>query len=197
MPRPTVTSVSRAATDEALIQRFAEASDRDAITELAWRHESAMLGLAWSILRDRTAAEDAVQDTWVRVIRHAKSFRGQSAFRTWLLRILIHRCRDAQRAAITFREKSKSYADSRAAHTMSDVPLDRPGLDDDTRAVARAVARLSPARAELVILCHHHGLTHVQAAEVLQIPVGTVKTRLYAAMDELRSVLTEDQEVTP
>ena len=188
MSRPTVTTVSRAATDEALIQRFAEAGDRDAITELAWRHEGAMVGLAWSILRDRAAAEDAVQDTWVRVIRHAKSFRGQSAFRTWLLRILIHRCRDTQRAAITARSKARTYADTRT----DAAPLDRPDLTEDARAVARAVARLSPARAELVILCHHHGLTHVQAAEVLQIPVGTVKTRLYAAIDELRAILGEE-----
>ena len=189
--RPTLATVSRAATDEALLERFAEVADPAAIAELAWRHEGAMLGLAWSLLRDRPRAEDAVQDTWVRVTRHAKFFRGQSAFRTWLLRILIHRCRDAQRAAITAREKSRAYAEGRADL----APLDRSDLDEDARAVARAVARLSPARAELVLLCHHHGLTHAQAAEVLQIPIGTVKTRLYAALDELRSVLAE--EVAP
>ena len=186
-PRTPLATVCRAATDEALLERFALANDREAITELAWRHESAMLGLAWSLLRERAAAEDAVQDTWVRVIRHAKTFRGQSAFRTWLLRILIHRCRDAVRASISARERTKSYSEMRT----DSAPLDRPDLDDDARAVAKAVARLSPARAELVILCHHHGLTHAQAAEVLQIPIGTVKTRLYAAIDELRSILGE------
>jgi len=184
----SLTTVSRAATDEALLERFALANDREAITELAWRHEAAMLGLAWSLLRERTAAEDAVQDTWVRVIRHAKSFRGQSAFRTWLLRILIHRCRDAVRASITSRARTASYA----ATKDEAAPLDRPDLDEDARRIAKAVAKLSPARAELVILCHHHGLTHAQAAEVLQIPVGTVKTRLYAAIDELRAILGEE-----
>src|SRR5262245_18613819 len=79
--------------DQQLLQDFA-IGRRDALAELASRHERSLLGLACGLLGGRRAlAQDAVQETWVRVVRFAGGFKGQSSVRTWLCRILINQCR--------------------------------------------------------------------------------------------------------
>ena len=82
------------ATDEKLLGAFVK-GDQAALGELARRHECSLLGLAGGLLGGGSAAAcDAVQETWVRVIRYGHSFNGRSSFKTWLYRITINRCRD-------------------------------------------------------------------------------------------------------
>jgi len=64
---------------------------------------------------------------------------------------------------------------------------------DESERLKRAVERLSPPLRETVLLCYTHGLTHTEAAEAMDIPVGTVKSRLHAALTELRTVMSTDQ----
>lgn len=171
-------------TDETLIRLYAKQGKREALQTLAARYEHLLLALATAMLTgDRPAAEDAVQDTWMRVIRNARTFRQQSSALTWIYRILIHRCRDLLRA------RKHRRTSPLLEHALAT------GNDDDSHdssehpEVTNALAELSDARREIVLLCYHRGLTHQQVSEVLQIPIGTVKTRLYAAMDELRAML--------
>jgi RNA polymerase sigma-70 factor (ECF subfamily) len=177
--------------DEQLLAAFVRGEDA-ALGVLAGRHERAMVGYAAGMLGgDEAKARDAVQETWVRVIRHAGTFRGKAAAKTWIYRILINRCRE-----VTRRQR-------RRGEVVGDVePGAGPGGDagagdGPARAVSRdllarvraALGEMTPDRREVVLLCHHRGMTHREAAAALQIPVGTVKTRLYAAMDELRAIL--------
>ncbi|MHC4137655.1 MAG: RNA polymerase sigma factor, partial [Planctomycetota bacterium] len=82
------------ATDEQLLSAFVD-GDREALGELARRHEQALLGLARGLLGGQSAsALDAVQETWMRVIRYGSSFNGRSTVKTWLYRIAVNRCRD-------------------------------------------------------------------------------------------------------
>lgn len=171
------------ASDEALLSRFARSGAQTALQELARRHEYRLLGLAHGLCNGREdLAREAVQETWVRVIRHAGKFRGKSSFATWVYRIAVHRCRDvvAKERAVARREKRASAG--------------RSGGDSDAD-LARArsvVGGLPQHEREVVLLCHMRGMTHEQAAAVLGIPPGTLKTRMTRAMKRLRETMGVD-----
>lgn len=183
------------AEDQELLARFA-AGDRAALGELASRHERALLGLAMGLLGSRELAQEAVQDGWVRVVRttgpgsaaegSAGRFREQSTVRTWLYRIIINRCRDIAR-----RERSqRARLNGRARPEGQEA-----GPTADTRtALRRAVDALGPAEREAVLLCHHADLTHVQAAEILRVPLGTLKSRVRSGLGRLEAQLRREVE---
>jgi RNA polymerase sigma-70 factor (ECF subfamily) len=166
--------------DDTLLARFA-GGDRAALAALAERHERSLLGLARGLLDQRhDLALDAVQETWIRVIRFASGFQSKSSVKTWLTTILVNQCR-------AMRAKSKptaSATDDHAAEPLAESPDDR---------LRHALNQLGEAPREIVLLCYHQGLTHEIVAEVLDLPLGTVKSRLHAALRTLRAALsTED-----
>jgi RNA polymerase sigma-70 factor (ECF subfamily) len=161
-----------------LLRRFARTADKASLGELATRYETALLGLARGILGSHAAACDAVQETWVRVIRHAKGFDGRSSFKTWIYRILINRAID-----LRVRRKSESLLESVAS------PEPPPRDDEQHARLRQAMDELPESSRLILLLCGHHGLTHEQAAGVLEIPVGTLKSRQHAAMRQLRAAM--------
>lgn len=172
-------------TDEQLLKDFG-AGQREALGVLALRYERLLLGLARGILSGREdLARDVVQDSWVRVIRAAKDFQGRSSVRTWLYRIVVNRAIDAR------------------ARRMTPVVVNRPaGANDGGLERAEQGDRLReeldrlPGDTRLIlILCYHEGLTLEQGAEVLAIPVGTLKSRLHAALKVLRERLGTEAAV--
>lgn len=172
--------------DEQLLARFARdrGDSRTALQELANRHERRLLGLALGLCNGREdLAREAVQETWVRVIRHAGTFKGKSSFATWVYRIAVHRCRD-----VVARERA-------LARRTSLTPAVPPGRDSDADlAWTRSVVGGLPQRErEVVLLCHMRGMTHEQAAAVLGIPPGTLKTRMTRAMGRLRELMGEER----
>jgi RNA polymerase sigma-70 factor (ECF subfamily) len=166
--------------DEALLAQFLK-GDTAALGELARRYERPLLGLAAALLDGRTdMAADAIQETWVRVIRFGSRFNARSAFKTWLYRIAINQCRTAKKRAT---DSPGSAGESVRLPTPQDEALDDlPHLRDALRALA-------PDRRIIILLCYHRGMTHEQAADILGTPVGTLKTRRRAAMTELRAKL--------
>ncbi len=176
-------------TDEQLLAAFVK-GDRDALGALARRYEPSLLGLARALLGGSSPlAMDAVQETWVRVIRYGASFNGRSSFRTWLYRIAINRCRDLTPRARPAAPGDEEAAARSAAEESRGLagPLDA----EHNRTLHDAVARLGEAKREVVLLCYHEGMTHELAAQVLEIPLGTLKSRLHAALCELRETLGE------
>ena len=139
-----------------------------------------MLGLARGLLGGRLdLAMDAVQETWVRVIRFAGGFQGRSSVKTWLYSILVNQCRamrGAQREVGTLPE------------TLAAGGEERPG-DEKLHA---ALEGLGEAGREVVLMCYHAGLTHEVVAEVLGVPLGTVKSRLHGALRDLRAGLATE-----
>lgn len=172
-------------TDEELLRRF-RSGDRAALGTLAERHERELVGLAIGIIggpAQRDTALEAVQETWLRVIRSAHTFKGESTVKTWLYRIAINAARDARaRAARLVNAPDVSHEDvSEVADTADRVgPL------------RTAVDQLSDDQRLVVLLCYHRSLTHPQAAEVLGIPLGTLKSRLHAALTALRAALAQE-----
>lgn len=166
--------------DEELFTEFVKGR-REALGELAARYEPKVLGLSRGLLNGRhDLAADAVQEAWMRVIRYRSSFRGRSSFRTWFYRIVVHESRRI--GAKSGREVTGNGAVRDRAAPMCETARE----SSDVRA---AVARLDQSKREVVLLCYHAGLTHAQVAEILRLPVGTVKSRLHAALSDLRSRL--------
>lgn len=118
----------------------------------------------------------------MRVIRHAGKFKGKSSFATWVYRIAVHRCRDvmAKERAVARRAKRSGVGPSGG------------GLDADTAWLRSVVGGLPQHEREAVLLCHMRGMTHEQAAAVLGIPPGTLKTRMTRAMKRLRETMGGD-----
>lgn len=185
-------------TDEDLISRFV-AGHRPALGELAARHERALLGLAKGLLGGREdLARDAVQEMWVRVIRFGSTFRAGSKFKTWLYRVLVNQCRSMRPPRVLASLDVQSDAPLADGSSGDASPL-RAGLgratggsashEEELAVLRRQVERLTEEKRDVLLLCYHAGMTHETAAEVLEIPVGTLKSRLNAALGELRGRL--------
>ena len=175
-------------TDEQLLDEFL-GGRRAALAELARRYEQPLLGLTAGLLGGRRdLACDAVQETWVRVIRFGKQFMGHSSFRSWIYRIAINQCRTLQQAtrpANSPPPSGKGPADERR-------PEQAAYSADQNHTLRHAVERLGPDKRLVVLLCYHGGMTHEQAADILEIPLGTLKSRLHAALGELRTTLSAE-----
>lgn len=176
--------------DEQLLKAFL-AGETGALGVLAARYEQQLLGLALGLLRGRAdAAQDAVQESWVRVIRYGKSFRGNSSVKTWLYRITINRCRDL----MAERDWTAGGAGAAGAVEAMGGSASEAWLEEaESRRVLRErVAALGPAKSLVILLCYQQGMTHEQAAEILDVPLGTLKSRLSAALGELRQTLPQE-----
>lgn len=174
--------------DEQILERIA-AGEHDALGELAQRYEAQLLGLARGLLGGSpTAAEDAVQEAWVRVLRGAGGFRGEAGVKTWLYRIVINRCRDIQRRERRriVRETSFRLVGAGGAASETDVSGDAAERDRRLHASLRG---LPVEQREAVLLCHHRGVTQAEAARVLGIPEGTLKSRVRTGLAALRKRL--------
>ena len=121
----------------------------------------------------------------MRVIRYGHSFNGRSGLKTWLYRITVNCCRDIHSGTTPERRPYPKAQPAVACPDPGQVPI----IEERDDALYEAVGRLSDAGRELVLLCYHDGLTHKQAAEVLEIPLGTLKSRLHAVLEQLREHL--------
>lgn len=174
--------------DEELLRRIA-AGDGSGLEGLAARYERRLLDLAVAILGSPDLACDAVQEVWLRVIRYAGGFQARSSAKTWLYRIAINQCRAVLAA------RPDEAADT--APLLMDVegdPAHQAGLSDERERLKRLVEGLSPPLRETVLLCYTHGLTHEEAAVAMGVPLGTVKSRVNAALERLRQAFGVTKE---
>jgi len=169
----------------ALVER-ARAGDEEAFASLARGAGDRLLAIAYRILRDLGLAEDAVQQTLVLAWRELPSLRDPDRFDAWLHRLLVHAC---------YRE---SRRERRWAANVRVLSIEEPARSNDYVSVVerdqleRGFRRL-PAEQRTVFVFHHHlGLTHLEIAEQLGIPLGTVKSRLHYATNTLRAALEAD-----
>lgn len=182
--------------DEQLVAAFARGHDA-ALGELAQRYEGALLTLARGIIGRDDLASDAVQDAWLRVIRSAKHFDGRSSFKTWVYRIVINRCLDVR--AIAARTPANGYDETRSSGGGGDGGADgvRGACGAFDHAAARerldqlrdAMRALEPGQRVVVMLCYQDRVGHDAAAQILGIPVGTLKSRLHGALETLRAAM--------
>lgn len=164
--------------------------DQRALHELVDRHAQRLFGLACSLVGNAEDAEDVVQETFLGALKGIRSFRGLSSVGTWLTSILLkqaarhHRGR-ARRWTLPLEggpEASEARPDRRGhglAGQSMDVRMD----------VTAALAGLSAEHREVVVLREFQGMSYAEMAEVLDVPLGTVESRLFRARQELKERL--------
>lgn len=172
--------------DETIIRRVL-AGERDQFRVLVERHEAGVWGLIRAMRPQGADREDLAQEAFLAAFLHLETFdAGRGSFRTWLFAIARNACRNARRGA---------------GHATADV-LER--IDETTpahlAAEAESFRRLDaaldalPEEQRLIfVLTELQGMSHAEAAEVANIPVGTVKSRLFRAKEWLREALGERQ----
>jgi RNA polymerase sigma-70 factor (ECF subfamily) len=165
---------SRAAEDVALLNRYL-AGDVSAFDDLVRAHEDRVLGICLRMMRNREAALDAVQETFLTVFRKADRYQAKAAFSTWLYRVAVNTCYDQLRKAK--RRRTDPLPDNRdPADRQSGDLLAAAELRPDIEA---ALQQIPVEFRSAVILVDLEGLALEQAAEILDIPIGTVKSRVF------------------
>lgn len=161
-------------TDDRLLRRYL-AGDGRAFDVLMERHENRVFAVSLRILRDREDALDATQETFVTVLRKAGRFQGRSAFSTWLYRVAVNTCYDLLR-----KKGRRATARLSPKHDPPDPSsADRLSSVEALPAIEDALARLPEAFRAAVILSDLEGLPLQEVAGILEVPLGTVKSRVF------------------
>jgi RNA polymerase sigma-70 factor (ECF subfamily) len=196
------TKAQEVAFDQELVNRF-KGGDQSAFDEMVSRYWDRIYGMVNQLLRNSQDAEEVTQDAFIRAHRGLANFRGDSAFSTWLYQIATNLARNRywywwRRK----RDKSVSFdaplsADN--ATTLADlIPAEVETPDDITvtqefiTRIGQGMERLSPKHREVLTLRNIKNLSYEEIATILDISVGTVKSRIARARESLRGKLGED-----
>lgn len=187
--------------DAEVIER-AKKGDHDAFRILVERYQDRAFHLAVRVLRDEESARDVVQDAFLKVYRSLDRFEGRSGFYTWLYRVVMNLCLDAKR-----RDRSKQQveweetaavrvdpgsADSaNEAYRESASPAGALERKELRSIVARAIDQLPDDARETLVLREVEGLSYAEIATCLDVPKGTVMSRLHHARRRVREILIE------
>ncbi len=174
--------------DELLVER-AVSGDTEAFGEIVRRWERRIYALAYGILGREDEARDAAQETFVAAFRNLPNFRGEAKVSSWLHRIAVNQCVTRQRRAkvrgeISFEAEQEGHGTQFAATHRSPASATEAG--QRAEAVRRAVAALPQELREVVVLKEFEDMTFQEIAAALDVPLSTVKSRLYTALKQLR-----------
>jgi len=175
---------------------------RDAFGELVTRYQGRLYNVAIRLVDNAEDAADVVQDTFLSAFTALSSFKGDAEFFTWLYRIAFN-------TAISLKRKKRPTVSLEAGRAGGDGSIDpddpseyiRPGAalerTEEDRQLHAAMARLSYEHREALVLKDIEGLKYEEMAEILGVPVGTVRSRLHRARTELRDLLDANEKPTP
>lgn len=175
--------------DSRLLELFLDGAE-DAFTILMRRHEDRIFGLALRMTGDRADALDATQDAFIQAFTRARSFRGESAFGTWLYRIGVNACHDLLRRR------------GRAPIPEEEVPEEASPGRVDERAAARvdvsaALAQLQEDYRTAVVMHDLGGIPYEQIARETGVGIGTVKSRISRGRRRLATLLEQSDPARP
>jgi RNA polymerase sigma-70 factor (ECF subfamily) len=177
--------------EEECLLACARAGDATAFASLVMPHRDRILRLTQRILRNREDAEDAVQTTFLDALRHLDGFQGRSQFSSWLTRIALNaafmRLRSARRRTEMSLDEMfrRDSADRFQVVEARRNPEQECSVKEARVLLAKAIDRLGPLYAEVLDMFHVQELSAKEAAQILGVPVGTVKARLHRARSRL------------
>ena len=173
-----------------LVERAREGDDV-AFAELVDLDGDLCYAIAYRILRDAERAQDAVQQAFLIAWRELPRLRDADRFGPWLHRLLVNACYEELRRHRRWSVRLRA------------MPVDGPSIPDSTLTIDdrdtldRAFVRLTPQHRAVVVLHHYAGLPLAEVADVVGIPLGTVKSRLHYATKTLRAAIVTDSQVDP
>jgi len=177
---------------ESELVRASRAGDADAFDRLVESHYRSVYNTAYRMLRTPSAASDATQATFVRVWEALSSFRGDASFSTWLYRITMNVCLDELRRnknrplSLTLEDDDGEPTGERDMPDFSDEPSGTAEQRELQQLVHEAIGRLSEDFRAVIVLYDIRGLSYQEISDALQVPLGTVKSRLNRARQALR-----------
>lgn len=174
------------------LMRLVAKGDQDAFAALYDATSAFVFGIALRVCRDHARAEEVAQEVYVQVWQQAPRFDPElGAVRTWLNALSHRRAVDAVRSS----ERSRQRDDRWTQRTRTEVPdiSEEVASKQDAWQVRAALERLPAAQRTAVVLAYFEGMTHVEVADFLHLPLGTVKTRIRAGMQRLGDVLGEQR----
>ena len=175
----------QAAQDQRLVALVLDGDSR-AFGELVTRHQSLVAGVAWRHGVRRDEIEDVVSEVFLKVYKNLGQYRPEHAFSTWLWRLSANHVVDRAR-----RKKKERHRVEMPEQVADRAPGASQGIEADERAAVlrQALVDLSDHFREVILLVHVEGMKVEEAARVLGIPEGTVKTRLMRGREALRKAL--------
>ncbi len=188
--------------EDARILRGLRSGIEGAYEELLDRYGQATFGLVYRLLGNQTDACDVVQEVFLKVFRGVHGFREQSSLRTWIYRIAVNEVHNHRRWWVRHCRREVSIESDGAERNGSLEFARDPGrspydqaLDSQTRRlVERALTRIKPVFRTAVVLRDVQNLTYEEIADVLQVSLGTVKSRILRGREALRKELTQRPE---
>jgi len=170
------------------VVRRARDGDHDAFGLIVETYRDRLFGLAVGILRDRSAAEDVVQEAFIKAYKNLKGFRGDSSIYTWLYRIAVntahnHLRRAGRRTEIDFEEVAP------VIQARGQNPAESTANAELGVAIDGAIQNLPPRQREVFMLHYFERMTHREIAEVLGVTEGAVKANFFHAVQKLKGAL--------
>ncbi len=176
--------------DAALVAK-AKTGDTDAFSQLVLRHQRVVYNLAYRFMRNPAAADDMAQEAFLKAFRLLGGFRGACSFSTWLYRVTCSVC-----LSELDRRKRRAEVELQPWHDSAETQEAPGASNDEAEAIRRAVTQLPPNYAKAVTLYYLNEIPYEQIAEVMEVPMGTLKTWLHRARLQLRALVEKELGIT-
>ena len=173
------------------LMRLVQAGDFSPASEIYDRYSSRIYNFAYRFLRNSEAAEDATQEVFVKMLKHANQFNGEAKLSTWLFSIAANWCRDYLRKGDNKPKDSDEVLVTLPA-SATDSPLHRLEQRENEIRIQKALAVLTPDQREAILLSRYQGLSYAEIAQISGCSEGAVKTRVFRAMETLKKALAGD-----
>lgn len=177
-------------TDEAVMARV-QADDRGAFAELYDRHGARAYRVAFAVCRERTRAEDAVQEGFLSMWRSRSKYRSEAGtFQSWSMRIVHNRAIDSfRRAAKPGEQVARIEEKDPAPDLLATSPPDEVIAIAERDELGSFLSALPPKQTEVIVLAFYGGLSHSEIAAHLDLSSGTVKGRMRLGLEKMRDAM--------
>ncbi|MEO8382963.1 MAG: RNA polymerase sigma factor [Acidobacteriota bacterium] len=173
------------------LMRIVQAGDFSPASEIYDRYSGRIYNFAFRFLRNAEASEDAVQEVFVKMLKHANQFHGDAKLSTWLFSITANWCRDYLRKSDNKPKESDDVLVT--LPSPSELAPDRTlEQRENEKLVRKALEALTAEQREAILLSRYHGLSYAEIAQIAGCSEGAVKTRVFRAMETLKKTLAGD-----
>src|ERR671932_1311585 len=188
----------------ALVKR-AQAGDRDALSALVQSQQTYVYSIAMSLMHNPADAADMTQEAFIRLFRSLGTYRGETKFTTWLYRLVTNICLDGlrrRRGVVESLDEPTGDDEQRLGERLTDLdrwtqPEERLELRESAAAVRAALAQLPPAQRLALTLHYFEEMRYEEVAEVMGVPLNTVKSHIRRGKERLGAILAEPAQELP
>jgi RNA polymerase sigma-70 factor (ECF subfamily) len=173
------------------LMRIVQAGDFSPASEIYDRYSARIYNFTYRFLRNSEAAEDATQEVFVKMLKHANQFNGEAKLSTWLFSIAANWCRDYLRKGDNKPKDSDDVLVTLPA-AASESPHHRLEQRENQVRIQKALEMLTPDQREAILLSRYQGLSYAEIAQISGCSEGAVKTRVFRAMETLKKALTAE-----